>query len=156
MKHEVQSYLSQDFDYYLSGNCHEILQVIPRLSDSELIRLERLARSHVYFRNPSSNTHLLRVLDSVAAIQSTRREESKREQLRDALIEFLQSNTHLGNSMTQAAETIAQAVESSGRMLSGSADEIVQLLQDIRIDVASSDLPALISEVRRAVARRRR
>ena len=44
MKHEVMTYLTWDFDYYLSGNCHEIVAVVPRLPESELIRLEKLAK----------------------------------------------------------------------------------------------------------------
>jgi hypothetical protein len=97
-----------------------------------------------------------RVLDEIARVEHWRHENRKRNELRDALILFLNGNANLGGSLEHAADRIADAIENAGGSFSGSVDEIASILQDMRSDVGNSDLPELISEMRDAMASRRR
>jgi hypothetical protein len=95
-----------------------------------------------------------RILDEIVRVQNARHESWKRNELRDALILFLKNNANLGRSLEYAADRIADAIENAGGSFSSSVEQIGSIIRDVQSDVSESELPRLISEMRKAIALR--
>lgn len=130
-----------------------LLARIPHMPPDEREELYRELRDNSYFAKywPS---HTRQVMDSIVQVRAQQHEWRKREELRDAVINFLNGNAGLAGSIERAAERIADAIENAGGHISESGREVVSMLENMRMDVSDSELPLLISEVREELARR--
>ena len=81
---------------------------------------------------------MLYFIDEIEQERDRRYERSKRDELRDALIAFLRSNTSLGESMERAAGRIANTLEFGADVLALSMEaqavptqQLVEILREI-------------------------
>ena len=163
--------MDMNFFSEVAFQTNDLLNRIGRMPDEELDALYRYADSDTGLRVCYSGPRQL-VLNAIIQVRNARHEHRRREELHDALISFLRSNSNLGSSIESGAariadalaragiavstsnDAIAEALRDAGISVSASTDAIAEALRDAHLDVSSSDLPSLVTVLRDALAHR--
>src|SRR5437016_11213303 len=89
---------------------------IRHMSDDQLAKFRELAMKQLGWNqhSPERSRRYLEILDDIDRERGSRYEFHKRDELRNALIRFLQSNCALGESLDRAAARWANAIENAG------------------------------------------